>query len=141
MNQYGLIIGIDPGVNTGWAYWSPAEKEFMQIETINSACALGRISDLFGDYGAEKMLVIFEDARQRQWFGDKGREALQGAGSIKRECQIWADWLELHGIEYRAVSPKAKGAKLSAEQFAKLTGWHGRTSQHARDAAMLVWGM
>ena len=31
--------------------------------------------------------------------------------------------------------------KLSAEQFQRMTNWPHRTSEHARDAAMVVWGM
>ena len=30
--------------------------------------------------------------------------------------------------------------KWSAEVFADMTGWKGRTSNHARDAALLVYG-
>ena len=39
-----------------------------------------------------------------------------------------------------AVPPMANRTKLPAAAFAQLTGWHGRTSDHARDAAMLIWG-
>jgi hypothetical protein len=85
------------------------------------------------------MTVTYEDARLRTWFGAKGREALQGAGSVKRDCGIWAELLGTLKIPYKAVSPQSKGRKLDAAQFAKLTGWTGRTNEHARDAAMLVW--
>jgi len=30
--------------------------------------------------------------------------------------------------------------KLTADQFKRITGWHGRTNEHGRDAAMLVFG-
>ena len=93
-----------------------------------------------GDCGMSLHSVVFEDARLRKWFGSKGREALQGAGSIKRECQLWAEWLAAVGCSYRAVSPHSKGPKLDAAQFARLTGWPGRTNEHGRDAAMLVFG-
>ena len=33
------------------------------------------------------------------------------------------------------------GAKLDAAAFKRLTSWQGRTSEHGRDAAMLVWGI
>ena len=37
------------------------------------------------------------------------------------------------------VGPKHKGAKLDAEQFAKVTGWTGSSNQHERDADMVAW--
>jgi hypothetical protein len=37
--------------------------------------------------------------------------------------------------------PPAKGAtKLDPDFFKALTGWKKRTSEHARDAAMIVFG-
>lgn len=44
------------------------------------------------------------------------------------------------GVECRKIAPKHNTTKLSASQFKVLTGWQGRTSDHARDAAMLVFG-
>jgi hypothetical protein len=85
--------------------------------------------------------VTFEDARLRTgYFGPDSQAKQQGAGSIKRDCSAWADFLGAHGISYRGISPRAKGAKVDAEGFARLTGWTRRTSEHGRDAAMLVIG-
>ena len=83
--------------------------------------------------------VWFEDARLRQWYGDKGREALQGAGSIKRDCGIWEEFCAMHGIPHRAIKPAKGATKWDAERFKKMTGWPGRTNEHARDAALLVF--
>lgn len=44
------------------------------------------------------------------------------------------------GIEFRALPPTKGATKMSAEAFRDLTGWRGRTSEHSRDAAMLVFG-
>jgi hypothetical protein len=86
-------------------------------------------------------LVVFEDARLRKWYGKADRERLQGAGSIKRDCTIWSEFLaDLAGVRVLAVPPQAGATKWSAERFAKVTGWTSRTSEHARDAAMLLWG-
>ena len=30
-----------------------------------------------------------EDARLRKWYGNAGREELQGAGSVNRDASIW----------------------------------------------------
>jgi hypothetical protein len=134
-----IIAGIDPGVNTGLALWDTQARKLVDLSTgtIIGAMQMLRVCK---EQGALSRIVM-EDARLRRWYGSKGREALQGAGSIKRDCSIWTEFAEAEGIPLKSVSPQSKGAKLDAEQFAKLTGWTGRTSNHARDAAMLVWGM
>ena len=85
--------------------------------------------------------VYFEDARLRKWIPKtSGREVLQGAGSIKRDCSIWEEFFDLHKIKAFPIAPKDTKTKMNAQLFARLTGWTGRTSEHARDAALLVWG-
>lgn len=133
-----LIVGVDPGTNTGIATWDVFARKLGTVETMGIVSAMVLVEAMlrFGSLHS----VVIEDARLRTFFGSKGREALQGAGSIKRDCSIWTEFCELHKIPMRSVSPQAKGAKVDAERFAKLTGWTGRTSNHARDAAMLVFG-
>ena len=131
-------VGIDPGVNTGVALWDILMQRLDSVQTMMAADALCQVQLMAGHQSIRT--VIFEDARLRKWFGSKGREALQGAGSIKRDCQIWEEWLTLHRIPFKAVAPQAGATKWSSEQFQKVTGWQGRTSEHARDAALLVYG-
>ena len=133
-----LMIGIDPGVHTGVAVWDMERRELIAVCSTGMFGATGIVQRHHNE--GHMHSVVFEDARLRKWFGSKGREALQGAGSIKRECQLWAEWLAAVGCSYRAVSPHSKGPKLDAAQFARLTGWPGRTNEHGRDAAMLVFG-
>ena len=135
-----LIVGIDPGVKTGFAVWSRAERRLTTVETLGITQAMTVIRTL-ADSGSLHS-VRFEDARMRTWFGKKGREALQGAGSIKRDCSIWNEFLTgLVGVPFASISPQGKGAKLDASAFERLTGWQGRTSEHGRDAALLVFGL
>lgn len=133
------LIGIDPGVTTGLAVHDRTTRRLVLVESMTILQAMDRVRSLV-DSGAVHM-AVYEDARLRTWFGAKGREALQGAGSIKRDCVIWSEFLGGLGIAFKAVKPQAGGTKWSAAQFAKLTGWSGRTNEHARDAAMLVFGM
>lgn len=142
MTRY--IIGIDPGAKTGLA-------------TINQAGALDRVETLAIDEALELVRelnalgqvdhVVFEDARLRTWFGgaDKrqarsGAGIREGVGSVKRDCTIWSEFLGRHNIPFLAVKPAAGSTKWPAEQFVKVTGWTKRTSNHARDAAVLVLG-
>jgi hypothetical protein len=133
-----LYVGIDPGTETGWAIWDRDQKRLTDMRTMTCVEAMVQVAMMHraGSLG----LVVFEDSNLHGR-RDKSPGAAMGAGSIRRECAIWREWLEIHQIPYRAVSARQKGAKLSAEQFVKLTGKAGRTSQHARDAAMMVWGM
>lgn len=133
------MVGIDPGVDTGFAIWDAEAQALRDVSTESIVSAMLRVQALQAEGSLHS--VTYEDARLRTWFGSKGREALQGAGSIKRDCQVWAEWLAHIGCPYRAVSPRAKGAKVDASTFARLTNWTKRTSNHGRDAAMLVLGM
>jgi hypothetical protein len=135
-----LIVGIDPGVHTGFAQWDRKAKCFIAVLSMPAALALWRVQEM---KKADLVhMVVFEDARLRTgYFGPRAAHNAQGAGSIKRDCQLWAEWLGLLELPYRTVSPKHKGKKMGADAFARLTGWQGRTNEHARDAAALVWGM
>ena len=56
---------------------------------------------------------------------------------------VW-DALVTAGLErqgYRVCRVRPRSRKLSADVFRRLTRYQGRTSQHARDAAMLVFGL
>lgn len=132
-------IGIDTGTHTGLAVWDDKKREIIALETLPIHKAMSRVLAISG---SEDVFVIFEDARQRTWFGkDRNTNAkLQGAGSIKRDCRIWADFLKDYEIPFRAVPPIKGGTKLSEAYFKLITHYQGRTSNHSRDAAMLVFG-
>jgi hypothetical protein len=134
-----LMVGIDPGVNTGFSIWDLNSKALKVVKSATIVEAMRQVESMCVFSSLHS--VVFEDARMRTWFGAKGRESLQGAGSIKRDCQIWEEWLKHLGCQYKAVSPKQKGVKIDAARFAKITGWTARTNEHGRDSAMLVWGL
>ena len=136
-----IYIGIDPGTHTGVAIWDTKERRFLSLETLPIHQALIKVM-MWRDRVGHDLQVVFEDARQRTWFGrDRNTNAkLQGAGSIKRDCSIWEDFCRDYEIPYYAVPPMKGGTKLSESYFKTISGWKGRTSNHARDAAMLVIG-
>ncbi len=141
-------IGIDPGVNTGVAVWDNKQHTFLQIKTVKIHEAMELVKDmkLIAATDQTKLIVRVEDARKRKWFekkySRKGEEenVLQGAGSIKRDSRIWEDFLTDYHVEFQMVAPKGGMTKYTAERFQALTGWKGRTNEHNRDAAMLVFG-
>jgi len=132
-----LLIGIDPGATTGYATWDATEKRLAVVTSMKIHHAMQHVQRAWLD-GKLHTLVI-EDARLRVWFGSKGAEALQGAGSIKRDCTIWADFLADLGCPVLSLKPQAGATKWTAERFRQATGWAERTNEHARDAAMLVY--
>lgn len=139
-----IYIGIDTGVHTGIAVWDSEKGKFVYLDTLKIHEALNIVSSYA--YKDIPLCVRFEDARQRKWIpfaknmtGELGRA--QGAGYVKAHCQIWEDFLRDMDIPFEMIAPRRNVTKLSAEQFGRITGYKGRTSEHARDAAMLVYGL
>jgi len=140
MNWYRYYIGIDTGTNTGYSLWDAKERRFLVIEALPIHTAMLNIYHMEREYLAQTFIRV-EDARKRRWFGNSGREQLQGAGSIKRDAVIWEDFLTSIGANFEMVAPKNNKTKLTASLFEKLTGWDKRTNEHSRDSAMLVFGL
>ena len=131
-----IVIGIDPGTNTGLAVWDLEGKRFNCIETYS----IHRAMEFVRHNSVGTKAVIIEDARLRKFFGGKDMSAqAQGAGSIKRDCSIWEDFLTEYEIPFILKAPQ--NTKVPEAVFKKMTGWDKRTSNHARDAAMLVFGL
>lgn len=78
------------------------------------------------------------------------RGKLMGAGAAKRDAKIWEEFLSDKdialpyaddlGLTFTMHKPQVHGTKWAAEYFARVTGFKGRTSEHSRDAALLVYG-
>ena len=142
-----ICIGIDPGTHTGVAVWDTKEGRFLSLETLPIHRALEKVKEMSHPFWHmdklyhEDIQVVFEDARQRTWFGRGDTNAkAQGAGSVKRDCSIWEDFCKDYGIPYWAKPPVKGATKVSAEYFKMVSHYQGRTSEHSRDAAMLVIG-
>ena len=141
-----IYIGIDTGVHTGYAVYDSRIQQLTAVGTDKIHNVMQLVSGL-NDVSKEKgdnIRVRVEDARKRTWYGfhtaKQDRARLQGAGSVKRDAQIWEDFLTDLCVDFEMVAPKNNATKLTAESFRKLTGWTGKTNEHGRDAAMLVYG-
>lgn len=135
-----ILIGIDTGVNTGFAVAIDSGNggDLQEVQCLSITQAMANINELVIEHGKERIKLYIEDARLRTWFTG-GREKAQGVGSVKRDAQIWEDWCREQGLNYLMIHPKANATKTKADVFKKRTGWSGRTNEHARDAAMLVF--
>lgn len=134
-----IYIGIDPGTNTGFA--KSIAGRLYEVKTYSIVQAMEAVAHTakWAKSNDKRLVVYIEDARKRKWVTG-GREKLQGVGSIKRDCGIWEEFCVHHDIQFELVAPKNNKTKLDAEAFKRLTGWTHRTSEHARDAVMLIWG-
>jgi len=144
MSMPRIIAALDPGVKTGLAIWHVNEQCFSRVGTFRSINARVFLRDRWKEKSLTE--IWFEDARLRTWFPEtknspEAIKKLQGVGSIKRDCAIWQEFCEYYQIPYRAIKPAAGQTKWSVEYFQRVTGWMGRTSPHARDAAALVYGI
>lgn len=133
-----VVIGIDTGVNTGFAKWCTKEKCLTEVSTIALHTAILRLEAMRLE--GLKIKVRIEDARLRKWFGKVEKDNQQGVGSVKRDAKIIEDYCKDMGIDYELVAPKNNTTKVNAAYFKKITGWEGSTNNHGRDAAMLVYG-
>jgi hypothetical protein len=130
------LIAIDPGTDTGLCVYRN-RKDF-ELHTLTIIAAIDMVRKL---HETEKIKVYIENPNLRKWFGTTGREKLQGAGSIKRDFAIWKEVFISYKIEFVELSPaNIKGLKMNQTNFNQLTGYLKKSSVHARDAAMMVWG-
>jgi len=144
LSDYKFLIGIDTGVNTGICAYNRHEKKIYFIATMMIHEAMEKIANWHKTYPGQ-LFVRVEDARLRKWIpkqkdmkAELGRR--EGAGSVKRDAQIWEGFLKGIGVPYEMVPPKNNKTKTDASLFVKLTGYDMQTSNHSRDAAMLVFG-
>ena len=138
-----IVVGIDPGVNTGLAVWDTSARQFLDIKCFNIVGAMRYLGQLREEHNIG--LIVFEDARKRKWIprekdlGEfKGRA--MGAGSVKRDCAIWEEWCRAYEIDFVATPPRQGMTKWTDIAFRGVTGYDRRTNNHGRDAAMLVFG-
>lgn len=136
-----ILIGIDPGVNTGIAVLNPATKA-LTLRTLRIHEAFDQIDQLL----ACKFVieVTIEDPNLWTHFNPRDKSAkarMQGAGSVKRDFSAWRDFLEDRGIPFTTRRPdKTRNAwAKDVRLFKQITGFDKECSEHARVAAMLVW--
>lgn len=137
-----IYIGIDPGVETGIAIWYSKDK-VLTLFTLSFWEAINLLHKL-----SEKNQIkaILEDPNlNKPIFHKKGvdnekkaRKVAQNVGSNKRDAQLINEFLKIHNIETIIVKPTT--TKWKTTFFRQVTGYKGHASQHAIDAARMVYG-
>lgn len=138
-----IVVGIDPGMNTGLAVWDTSHRQFLDIRCSGIVDAMRYLAEL--QQTRQIGLVVFEDARKRKWIPreknlSEFRGRAMGAGSVKRDCSIWEEWCNTFAIPFVSPPPRQGMTKWTDESFRGVTGYDRRTNQHGRDAALLVFG-
>lgn len=135
-----ILIGIDTGVKTGFAYSVNGDIQNIATETILSAQERVLKISRRADQDGNTCIVCIEDVRQRKWVAPNiGSERLQGIGSVKRDCSIWQEFCEHHNLRHLLIPPANIKTKVKAAYFKSVTGYQGRTSEHGRDAGMMIY--
>jgi hypothetical protein len=134
-----LLIGIDPGKNTGLAAWDLKAKALHHYGQSSAIHAQTKIIELSKEF---EIFVILEDSRLNIRRKDaSSMHRLKGAGDIAGQCRAWVEFLEYYGIKYerRAAGQTYKG-RLKRDYFQKITGISTLVKEdHIRDAVMMVW--
>ena len=134
-----ILIGIDTGVKTGYAH--SIDGVLQEISTQSILSAQDKVLDIRDEAAQSdvKLIVCIEDVRKRKWVDPSiGRERMKGVGSVTRDCSIWQEFCERNGLRHILVPPAHIDTKRSAKDFEMITGWTAQTSEHARDAGMLI---
>ena len=132
-----LILGIDPGSNTGLATYIGGK--LVHLDTIAPVEIAARIEL------ARPARVVFEDSRllSHTWTTIKSRPAAlkmaRNVGEVDAWCKLIVAVCEQFAIPAHGISPKGKGAKVGAAEFERITGWTARSNEHERDGAMVAW--
>jgi hypothetical protein len=137
MGKIKYVIGIDPGKNTGIAIKDIGKDKLIFMKTM----MIHEAFDIVLKHIKESYILV-EDAHLWNDKSAKNYNArAQGAGSIKRDCTIWKDFLKDHAAFFDMPRPMTKKVKdIKHKEFIAMTGWDGRTNEHNRVAGMMVWG-
>ena len=137
-----MYLGVDPGKQTGLALWVPSEDRLILPPAKSFFDALSWAAEHADP--ACTVCVVEDPTQNKPIFnrGVSGRRNLkiaQNVGSNKRSAQLTIKGLLRRGFYVRRVRPTS--AKWSKETLERMTGYTGRSSQHARDAAKLVYNL
>lgn len=131
------VMGMDPGAHTGVALYRGGT--LVALETITPREIAAKLADVM------PARLVFEDSRLESfvWTSASSKAAAlkmaRNVGQIDAWCTLITEICADLGIPCHGISPKAKGAKVAADAFGRITGWEGRTNGHERDAAMVAW--
>lgn len=144
-----FAIGIDPP--KGLAAYDLDKNELVKLMNVTFWDIIETLDIVRESYDIE---VVCEAPNENApvWLGKTrhGNRALvndrallkaaQNVGQNKEAAMLIVEWCKRHNVKVTTQRPSKRSmTKLTAEQFNKITGWKGKSNEHTRDAAMLVW--
>lgn len=139
MTTSNTLIGIDPGIVSGFAIYETNQKALTEVTSVK----LFKLFELLKwQHYNEEVAVYIEDPHTWKPFGKMVHNAsvLQGAGAVKQTFNHIVELMDHLKIPYFKTKLQGSMKKTKADYFNKITGWEGKTNEHGRDAAMLVFG-
>lgn len=164
-----LIIGIDPGMEnrTGYAIYEDTTKKYLllggchALEVSNIAqyhgCEIAVLEDANQD---GNMRYLANQVRKKQSSIERALKIANDLGKNMHCARLIAESLRLANIPTAHVKPSERHrankihpqlgmlariraytmpTKTNRKQFEQLTGYDGRSSEHSRDAATMLW--
>jgi len=124
-------VGIDPGTKTGIAFY---ENGALEIGTTDF---WGGFWLCYNNKSKIKEIHIEVPRTKVNWHKSKSGITSANVGGIYREANLLFDGLVDAGFKVYKHHPQGK---IDSSTFNTLTKYKGRTNEHVRDAAMLVFG-
>jgi predicted RNase H-like nuclease (RuvC/YqgF family) len=143
-----IVIGIDPGQNTGLAVWDSHRKCIVDAKSLDFWRATDEILRIHTVHSTmQRVKVVIENPNEnRPVFAKKGADGVnqklrvaQNVGMNKRDAQLIVEFCQHNKIEYVTVKPTS--SKWDAQTCKALTKWDKTTNQHVRDAIKLCYGI
>jgi len=155
-----IFLGLDGGNHVGFAVWDKQGKQFLNLSTVDFWEAI-KLIDYWENWcqmNAKTLVSVVEDVSANkpvfklagvylhtpgahsQKLSAAGKVA-EGVGRVKQTSDLLIKYCEKKCSQVIKLKPGGRSmTKMKADAFKKITGYSKRTSEHARDAAMLVYG-
>ncbi len=139
-----ICLGVDPA--RGWALveHKKRHRSVLDAGTVKDVPELTeKIQELAGRYRIDKVRIERPAGRHVYARAGQTERKMQkiavnvGENRAKAEAVYW--FCTGMGLDTAYVPVVRNGTKLSPLQIELITGWTGKTSEHARDAIMLAW--
>lgn len=145
--KFKFYIGIDCGKSTGFAVWDSRAKKYTEISTRDFWDVIGYLQGVEGTGALSDTCIVVEDpnlikslyARHDNQDRAAALKIAQNVGGVKRETELMVEFLEKNRFNFVTIKPTASKMR-DADRFKQVTGYDKQTSQHGRDAALLVFG-
>lgn len=143
------LIGLDPGKSTGFCLYDKTAKIIIKLCTLEFWEIFDIEAEIWKHVAKGKISFVIENSSlNKPTFAKAGdgkeltrQKISRNVGMNQRESVLLIEGIRRLGYEVKEVTPSKKSAytgKITVPMFKAMTGWKGSSSQHARDAAMLV---